>query len=173
MRNNHRRFATIILLVAIAANSACDSGSDSSIDAGSPADDSGLEGLNPDLFASGSLVSAVTTESCVLSSGTQTTCYRIEIEGVPADREIGPFCPPTIFSDAEEGGIWFDGGGDVYDIDGDFIVNLINLYGDQNWLLYDPDVGQRERYQHTGGVRGCGKAKRRAAVPESLCRVFD
>lgn len=99
------------------------------------------EGLDSSLFVSGALVESVTTESCVLSGGTETTCYRIEIAGVPADRQVGPFCPPTIYSEAEEAGIWFDGGGDVYDLDGEFITNLANLYGDQNWLLYDPASG--------------------------------
>ncbi|MGB5247170.1 MAG: YHYH protein [Woeseia sp.] len=130
-----------LLFVMFATSFGCSSsgGSDSAIVI--DGDLEGVEGLDPTLFVSGALVSEVTTESCVLSGGTQTTCYRIEIPGVPADRDIGPFCPPTIFSTAQDGGIWFDGGGDVYDIDGDFIVNLMNLYGDQNWLLYDPNSG--------------------------------
>lgn len=145
MHNSYLRSLRTLLLVALAMTYGCgsSSGSDSVADEtpDETPDDSGLEGLDPDLFVSGALAAAVTTETCTLSGGTVASCYRLEIEGVPADREIGPFCPPTIFSDAEAGGIWFDGGGDVYDIDGDFIVNLPNLYADQNWLLYDTASG--------------------------------
>ena len=142
MRNRQRWSSRTLLPALLFVMYGCNSGGtsvDNVVDA-TPGDGA-LEGLKPEYFASGSLVSSVTTESCVLSGGTSTTCYRIEIQGVPASREIGPFCPPTIYSDAEEGGIWFDGGGEVYEIDGDFIVNLVNLYGDQNWLLYDPGSG--------------------------------
>ena len=51
---------------------------------------------------------------------------------------MGPFCPPTIESTAEEGGIWFDGNA-VYDIDGEFILGLADLYNDDNWKLYDDE----------------------------------
>ncbi len=98
--------------------------------------------LNPAFFLSGSLAEAITTEDCTLSGGTQTTCYRITIKGVPSDSDVGPFCPPTIQSTAAEGGIWFDGGGQVYNIDGDFIVNLPNLYADSHWQLYDLTTGK-------------------------------
>lgn len=91
-------------------------------------------------FIDGALSEAVTTQSCTLSNGSVTSCYKIVIAGKPADREVGPFCPPNISSDASEGGIWFDGSGEVYDIDGDFIVNLENLYG-SGWQLYDELTG--------------------------------
>lgn len=97
--------------------------------------------LNPELFVDGALIDSVTTEDCTLSGGTETTCYRITIAGVPANAEIGPFCPPNINSDASEGGIWFDGNGEVYDISGEFIKNLDTLYG-SDWLLYDPATGE-------------------------------
>lgn len=75
-----------------------DSSSETAADVDTP-------GLDPTLFLSDALVSAISMETCVLSAGTETTCYRIEIKGAPADQEIGPFCPPTIYSDATEGGI--------------------------------------------------------------------
>ena len=53
----------------------------------------------------------------------------------------GPYCPSTITSTAEEGGTWFDGSDVVYDVDGDFIVNLSTLYNDDRWQMYDPDTG--------------------------------
>ncbi|WP_040523334.1 YHYH protein [Aliiglaciecola lipolytica] len=96
--------------------------------------------FNPDNFHVGALLQTPTTESCTLSGGTVTTCYRVTIPGEPVTNEIGPFCPPTIYSDASEGGIWFDGSGEVYDIDGEFILNLDTLYG-SDWQLYDPDTG--------------------------------
>lgn len=137
----------VLLIATLMSIGACSSDTsstalvdDSVID--TPAVDTITPGLKPELFVTGALVAAATEESCTLSGGTQTTCYRIEIAGTPADVAIGPFCPPTINSDASLGGIWFDGGGDVYDIDGDFIVNLINLYGDMNWQLYDTASGE-------------------------------
>lgn len=90
------------------------------------------------LFFDGALAEEVTTEPCTLSDGTETTCYRISVVGLPVDHPVGPFCPPTISSTAAEGGIWFDGDG-LYDIDGEFIEGLSALYDDDNWLLYDED----------------------------------
>ena len=95
-------------------------------------------GANIDLFFDGALAEEVTVEDCTLSNGTASTCYRITVVGAPADHEIGPFCPTTIESSADEGGIWFDGNG-LYDLDGDFIVGLPELYDDSNWMLYDED----------------------------------
>ena len=100
------------------------------------------EGPNPNLFVSGALVEDATTEDCVLSGGTKTTCYRISVKGVPANHAVGPFCPPTITSTATEGGIWLDGSGETYDVDGNFIVNLPTLYNDASWQLYDPATGK-------------------------------
>ncbi|MEQ9462650.1 MAG: YHYH protein [Haliea sp.] len=115
---------------------------DTSTDAGDDTTTTSREGMDIDLFQDGALASEITTVSCTLSGGTQTTCYRIEIAGTPAAREIGPFCPPSIYSEADEGGIWFDGSGTVWDIDGEFITNLGNIYGDSNWLLYDTASGE-------------------------------
>lgn len=97
-------------------------------------------GLDPALFIEGATVSEISTESCTLTGGTTTSCYRITIAGQPADSAVGPFCPSSIESDASEGGIWFDGSGQVYELDGAFIKNLSTLYGEQ-WQLYDPDTG--------------------------------
>ncbi len=96
------------------------------------------DGLDTSLFFDGALAEAVTTEDCTLSSGVQTTCYRITVAGYPASHDIGPFCPGTITDTAENGGIWFDGNG-TYDLDGQFFVDLPTLYGDDNWQMYDED----------------------------------
>ena len=90
------------------------------------------------LFYEGALAEDVTTEDCTLSDGTVTTCYRITVAGDPVTYETGPFCPETITDTAEAGGIWFDGNG-VYDLDGEFIVGLAELYEDDNWMMYDED----------------------------------
>lgn len=97
--------------------------------------------LNPDYFVEGALASAITTEACTLTNGSSATCYRIEIAGVPADQPVGNFCPRSIYDEANDVGIWFDGSGEVYDLDGDFITNLASHYGDANWLLYDVASG--------------------------------
>ncbi|NNF54302.1 MAG: YHYH protein [Acidimicrobiales bacterium] len=90
------------------------------------------------LFFDGALATEVTTEDCALSGGAETSCYVITVAGDPVTYDTGPFCPETITDSADSGGIWFDGDG-VYDIDGEFIVNLAELYGDDNWMMYDED----------------------------------
>ena len=97
-----------------------------------------VDGLDIDLFFDGALAEEATIQDCTLSDGTETTCYAITIAGYPANYDVGPFCPPTIESTAEEGGIWFDGNA-VYDIDGEFILGLADLYNDNNWKLYDDE----------------------------------
>lgn len=96
------------------------------------------DGLPVDLnqFKANALVEIATTENCTLSNGQASTCYRIVASGPSDQADVGPFCPPTTSSSSAEGGIWFDGDG-VYDIDGDFILGLAQLYNDNNWLLYD------------------------------------
>lgn len=73
-----------------------------------------------------------------MSGGTSTTCYRITLAGYPADHDVGPFCPSTTDTSADDAGIWFDGNG-LYDLDGEFIVGLADLYDDSNWMLYDDE----------------------------------
>ncbi len=90
------------------------------------------------LFFDGAIVGEPTTEDCTLSGGAETTCYVITVAGDPVSYETGPFCPETISDSAEAGGIWIDGDA-VYDIDGDFIANLAELYNDDNWKMYDDD----------------------------------
>ena len=98
-------------------------------------------GLDPDDFVAAGLAAEITTVSCTLSGGTQTTCYQIEIAGVPADHDIGPFCPRSIEDGPEVSGIWIDGG-EVYDADGAFIEGLADFYGDDAWQLYDEQTGE-------------------------------
>lgn len=118
--------------------------------------------LQPEHFLQDGLAAAITTQACKLSGGTQTECYRIAIKGVPANSPVGPFCPPTITASAEEGGIWFDGSGDVYELDGAFITGLAELYG-ADWQLYDPVTG---KVKVTDTERACRAAARPNVAPE-------
>lgn len=96
------------------------------------------DGLDISYFFDGALEADPTLVECTLSDGTETMCYEITISGYPADYDVGPFCPPTIVSTAEEGGLWLDGT-NIYDIDGAFILSLADIYNDDNWMLYDED----------------------------------
>jgi YHYH protein len=93
-------------------------------------------GVNASNFKTGALTETISEEACTLTSGDKTTCYRITVTGEPVDTKIGPFCPETTSSTAAESGIWLDGS-KVYDVDGAFILDLANLYGDAKWKLYD------------------------------------
>ena len=95
-------------------------------------------GLDIGLFLDGALTEEATVQDCTLADGTETTCYAITIAGFPADSDVGPFCPETTATDAEDAGIWFDGNG-LYDADGEFILGLAELYNDSNWKLYNDD----------------------------------
>ncbi len=101
----------------------------------------GSTSLDPTLFVAGALVSDPAIVDCTLSDGTETTCYEIVTVGVPADSAVGPFCPQNINTTAADSGIWLDGSGVVYQADGDFILDLPNIYGDSNWQLYDVATG--------------------------------
>lgn len=98
--------------------------------------------LDPLRFEPGALAKETTTVPCTLASGLETSCYSITIKGEPSNTEVGPFCPTSIDSTAEESGIWLDGSGEVYEADGAFIVNLPQLYDDDHWQLYDPATGK-------------------------------
>lgn len=43
------------------------------------------------------------TVDCTLENGTASTCYKITVNYLPEDLEIGPFCPATL---TDAGGIW-------------------------------------------------------------------
>ncbi|MGJ8690418.1 MAG: YHYH protein [Gammaproteobacteria bacterium] len=103
--------------------------------------DAPMGGLDPHLFMDGA-ISASSIVDCTLSDGSESLCRSITIAGYPLNHDIGPFCPPTITSGEQEGGIWFDGNA-VYDMDGPFISGLSTLYEDDNWRLYNEDGSVR------------------------------
>ncbi len=109
----------------------CNNGSD--IDA----NQDGVE-VDPSLFIADGLVTSITTETCTLSDGSTTTCYRIETTSVPTDHAMGPWCPTSITDSADKGGIWFENG-QVYDVDGEFIKNMATFYSDATWNMYNTD----------------------------------
>ena len=97
--------------------------------------------LDPDLFLAAGLAESITTTACTLTDGTQTECFKVVINGTPANADIGPFCPRNITDDATQGGVWFDGSGELYQVDGSFILSLPDLYG-SDWQLYDEATGE-------------------------------
>jgi len=104
-------------------------------------DDSGgtsltVNDVDASLFLTDGTDYTVTTVECTLSDGTVTTCYQFVTNGVPTDHEMGPWCPDNIADGAEAGGIWLEGG-EVYDVDGEFIENMASFYNDDTWLMYD------------------------------------
>jgi hypothetical protein len=108
------------------------------LDAGDTGTSSATAGVDIGLFLDGALAADVTTEDCTLNGGAETTCHRITVAGYPASHDVGPFCPDTITDGADNGGIWFDGEA-VYDLDGQFIVDLPEIYGDDGWRMYDDE----------------------------------
>ena len=104
--------------------------------------DSSVRDVDPTLFVDAAIVGEVTEEACVLSGGTETTCYRFSVNTDPVDHAAGPWCPATITDDASQGGIWPEGG-QLYDVDGSFVENLDSFYNDPTWKMYDDDGNVR------------------------------
>ncbi|MBH0130761.1 YHYH protein [Salinibacterium sp. NK8237] len=128
-------FAGVLVLSALALAACASADTTTSTDDATTAVTAGLD---LDLFVDGAIVDEATTVDCTLTGGTETTCYEITISGDPTDHDIGPFCPDTTSTSADDAGIWFDGD-EVYDLDGEFIANLAETYGDDGWHMYDED----------------------------------
>ena len=101
-----------------------------------PTDGSTVSDVDSSLFLTSDGSVTITTVPCTLSDGTSTDCYQIVATSVPADHEMGPWCPDNITDKAEAGGIWLENG-QVYDVDGAFIENMAAFYNDETWLMYD------------------------------------
>ena len=130
-----------LLAVSTLVVSAC--GSDGSTDdtttESSDDDSAAVTTVDPEAFFDGALTEDAVTTDCTLASGTETSCYELTIAGFPSTRdEIGPWCPETTSDTAEDAGIWFDGEA-VYDVDGEFITSLAEIYDDPAWKLYDDE----------------------------------
>ncbi|PJI85758.1 YHYH protein [Yoonia maricola] len=107
-------------------------------------------------FASADVISGPEIVDCTLSGGTETSCFSITLGGDPLDYTPGPWCPTNISDGADAGGIWLENG-EVYDVDGDFIANLAEFYGDSNWQLFDEETGE---VRFTGSLEACEAAAR-------------
>jgi len=98
---------------------------------------------------------SATEVDCTLSNGTSTSCYQITVAGFPADRtSLGPYCPQSITTEADDAGVWFDDGV-LYDLTGEFIANLDTFYNDETWQMFDESTG---RINVTTTQEGCEAA---------------
>lgn len=107
-------------------------------------------------FSSAQLVAGLDLVECALSGGTRTTCFSVTVRQTPQTQTPGPWCPTHISDRPEAGGIWFLDGQTV-DVDGAFITQLAEIYGDTDWQLYDPDTGA---VRFTGTLEACEAAER-------------
>ncbi|MBY8976834.1 YHYH protein [Rhodobacteraceae bacterium NNCM2] len=109
-----------------------------------------------EFFADAEILDGPRIVDCTLSKGTETECFSITFKADPQSYEPGPWCPTNVSDGPEKGGIWFDDG-KVYDVDGAFLENLANFYGDTNWQLIDPETGN---VRFTGTLEACEAAAR-------------
>ncbi len=107
-------------------------------------------------FAAAQVVEGPDLVDCTLSGGTETTCFSITVRPDPQDYTPGPWCPTNISDGPDSGGIWFLDG-ETVDVDGAFIANLAEIYGDTNWQLFDADTGD---VRYTGTLEACEAAAR-------------
>lgn len=131
-------FKTVVLFVCGVSTFLACSNEDISIENSDDSliEDSDTISVDSSLFFTADGSVTITTVPCTLSDGTETDCYQIVSTGVPADHEMGPWCPDNISDGADKGGIWLEGG-EVYDVDGAFIENMASFYNDDTWLMYD------------------------------------
>lgn len=99
-----------------------------------------------DAFSAEALTQAPEQVSCVLESGTETTCLKLTVRHKPSDLEIGPFCPAQIDT---EGGIWNWTGkaAGLYRVD-EFFLRMIAEQGyqmfDENGTVHVSDIAKAE-----------------------------
>jgi len=91
---------------------------------------------HPDIeeFAKTAFAEQPVTVDCTLEDGTASSCYKITVNYMPKDLDIGPFCPATL-NDA--GGIWDWTGvnAKLYRVDGAFLGMLDEL----GYSFFDED----------------------------------
>lgn len=122
--------------------------------------------VNPTNFIAGALSSSEIVD-CQLSDGTAAQCYELVTAGTEKTTDmIAPFCPSSTSSTSDEGGVWLDGDA-IYEANGEFFLNLPNLYGQtyppvDNWILYDENGNLRI----TDTLEACQAAARPDVDPE-------
>ncbi len=89
-------------------------------------------------FIESALAGPIVQEERALSDGTVALCYVIRTYSEPQEHAMGPWAPTTIYDDASKGGIWFHDG-HVHDVDGAFVHDIAEFYGDPEWKLYRED----------------------------------
>ncbi|MGZ2256592.1 YHYH protein [Roseobacter sp. A03A-229] len=113
-------------------------------------------------FAEASVLAGPRAVDCTLSGGTETTCFAITVTDDPTSYTPGPWCPHNINDGPDSGGIWLHDG-DVHTVDGAFIKELAEFYGDTNWQLFDPETGE---VRFTGTLEACEAAARPDVDPD-------
>lgn len=98
--------------------------------------------VNLSHFMAEALVGKIVQEERTLSDGAKALCYVIRTCSEPHEHPMGPWAPKTITDGKAAGGIWFRDGC-VYDLDGPFIKNMAEFYGDPKWKLYRDDGSVR------------------------------
>ena len=96
------------------------------------------QAVNPDHFIAEGLVEPIKKEMRTLSDGSKAECYVIVSKAVPVDHEIGPWAPRHVTDGADKGGIWIKDG-HVYDVSGEFVAHLDELYNDPKWDMVRKD----------------------------------
>lgn len=94
--------------------------------------------VNPALFINEALAAPIVTEERTLADGTKALCYVIRTHSEPQEHAMGPWAPRHIEDGPDKGGIWIHEG-NVYDVDGPFVRNAAEFFGDPNWKLYRDD----------------------------------
>jgi hypothetical protein len=91
-------------------------------------------------FLTAGLSEPISIVSRTLSNGSTADCFKIVSKSTPTDHAMGPWCPTNITDDVTKGGIWLEGG-NVYDVDGEFIKNLATFYHNTTWQMYNTATG--------------------------------
>ena len=94
--------------------------------------------VNPSLFFQQNLTESIQQSKAKLSDGREVLCWVIPIKSEPVEHAMGPWCPTSVTDDTSLGGKWFFGG-ELVDVDGEFIKNLAQLYEDNEWNLVNDD----------------------------------
>ena len=97
-----------------------------------------VQAVNPDNFIAECLIEPIKKEMRTLSDGSKAECYVLKCKAVPVDHEIGPWAPKHVDDGEDKGGIWIKDG-HVYNVSGEFVAHLNELYDDPRWDMVRED----------------------------------